>query len=116
MRCTFRWVLLFLLGAVTRAYVTQKKFIEVHEMDSKELSPMDQLAPVDPALHAFPKTPTVPLLPNCMKRGYLRDPFNCSKFYRCDYDHAVPKAFYCQSGLIFNTLTESCDHPQYVQC
>ncbi|XP_025153432.1 uncharacterized protein LOC105192125 isoform X2 [Harpegnathos saltator] len=115
MRCMFRWILWLLMGMVTQAYVTHEKFIEVHELSSME-SLIDQLAPVDPALHAFPTTPTVPLLPNCMKQGYLRDPFNCGKFYRCEHSYSVPMAFYCQSGLIFNMHTESCDHLQYVQC
>lgn len=116
MRYTFCWTLWLLTSTMTHAYITHQKFIEVHEMHSKEFPPIDQLAPIDPALHAFPTTPTVPLLPNCMKQGYLRDPFNCGKFYRCEYNRGVPMAFYCQPGLIFNTLTESCDGPQYVQC
>lgn len=104
-----------LLICSAQTYVANQNFIEVHELNSKE-SPLDQLAPIDPALHAFPTIPTVPLLPNCMKQGYLRDPFNCGKFYRCEYNQGVPMAYYCDSGLIFNTLTESCDDPQYVQC
>lgn len=112
----YMFYLWLLISAVVHAYVTQQKFIEVHDLNSTKLSPVDQLAPIDPALHAFPTIPTVPLLPNCVKRGYLRDPFNCGKFYRCKYNHDIPIAYYCQSGLIFNTFTESCDHPRYVQC
>ncbi|XP_011861824.1 PREDICTED: uncharacterized protein LOC105558643 isoform X2 [Vollenhovia emeryi] len=112
-RTFYSWLLTSL---VVHAYATPQKFIEVHDLNSKELSPVDQLAPINPALHTFPTIPTVPLLPNCAKQGYLRDPFNCGKFYRCEHSRGVPVAYYCQPGTIFNTLTESCDHPQYVQC
>lgn len=115
MWCIF-YCTLWLLICSVQTYVADQKFIEVHELNSKELLPADQLAPIDPALHAFPTVPTVPLLPNCIKEGYLRDPFNCGKFYRCEYNQGVPITYYCQLGLIFNTLTNSCDHPQNVQC
>lgn len=115
MRRTFSCILWFLMFTVAYTFVKDPKFREVHELNSEEL-PSDQLAPRDPALHAFPTVPAVPLLPNCMKRGYFRDPFNCGKFYRCEYEHGVPIAYYCQSGLIFNTITESCDQLQNVQC
>ncbi|EZA47278.1 hypothetical protein DMN91_005934 [Ooceraea biroi] len=115
MRRTFYCTLWLLVFVVAHTYAMPQRFIEVHELNSKE-SPVDQLAPMDPALHAFPTTPTVPLLPNCMTRGYFRDPFNCGKFYFCEHDHAVPIAYYCEPGLIFNSITDSCDLPQYVQC
>jgi len=114
MSCIF--YLWLLISPVAHAYVTEQKFIEVHDLNSKDVSPIDRLAPIDPALHAFPTIPTVPLLPTCVKEGYLRDPFNCGKFYRCEYNRDIPMTYYCQPGLIFNTLTESCDHPRSVQC
>lgn len=113
MRRTLYCILWFLMSTVVHTYVTVPKFKEVHELNLEELPIVDQLAPRDPALHSFP---AVPLLPNCMKQGYLRDPFNCGKFYRCEYERDIPRAYYCQSGLIFNTITESCDQLQNVQC
>ncbi|KAH0946411.1 hypothetical protein HN011_010577 [Eciton burchellii] len=112
--CTL-WLIMF---AAAYTYEVPHRFKEVHELNSKESKnrQVDQLAPMDPALHAFPTKPTVPLLPNCMRQGYFRDPFNCGKFYFCKHDYAVPIAYYCEPGFIFNSITDSCNLPQYVQC
>lgn len=111
----FSWVILTLFAS-TIAYVPRDdRYVEVHEINVNEL-PSPQLPPVEPANHGFPTTPTVPLLPTCTKRGFFRDPFNCGKFYLCEYEEAIPMAFYCKPGLIFNTDTDYCDHPEFVQC
>ncbi|KAG7200057.1 hypothetical protein KM043_000506 [Ampulex compressa] len=114
-------LLLLLLPArstLAATYAPNPKFVEVHEMDrmGQEMSPMDRLPPQDPAVHSFPTVPTVPLIPTCMRQGYFRDPFNCGKFYLCEYEYAVPTTFYCQSGLIFSVTGESCERPEYVDC
>lgn len=90
--------------------------MDVHEIDKNTLSPLEQLPPQDPAVNSFPTAPNVPLIPTCVKEGYLRDPFNCRKFYHCQYENAVPAGFYCQAGLIFNTITDYCDDPENVEC
>ncbi|XP_076666416.1 uncharacterized protein LOC143368006 [Andrena cerasifolii] len=97
------------------AYRIDDNYMEVHEIDpnTTSRSPTGQLPPQDPAVNSFL---TAPLLPICTKEGYFRDPFNCRKFYYCQYPDAVPGAFYCQSPLIFNTVTNTCDHPEFVQC
>lgn len=100
-----------LMSPVVYTYITHEKFIEVHDLNStsKELSPVNQLTPINPALHTFPTIWTVLFLPNCVKKGYLRDPFNSGKFYHCEYDRDIPMAYYCRAGLMFNALTKSCD-------
>ncbi|XP_076165643.1 uncharacterized protein LOC143145797 [Ptiloglossa arizonensis] len=104
------------LCTLSLAYRLGGKFVPVHEIGTNTLSPLIQLPPEDPAIHSFPTVPTVPLVPVCNKEGYLRDPFNCGKFYYCQYVDAVPAGFYCQSGLIFNTVTNTCDHSTHVDC
>ncbi|XP_076235135.1 uncharacterized protein LOC143179704 [Calliopsis andreniformis] len=91
-------------------------YVDVREIDKNTLSPMDQLPPEDPAQHSFPTVPTVPLIPVCAKEGYFRDPFNCRKFYFCRYPDDIPAGFYCQSNLIFNAASNSCDQPEHVEC
>ncbi|KAL6255475.1 hypothetical protein P5V15_013811 [Pogonomyrmex californicus] len=113
MRIFYLWLLIF---PVIHMHAIDKKFIEVHDLNSKKMSSIDQLVPIDLALYAFPTIPTVLLLPNCMKKGYLRDLFNCGKFYRCEYNYGVSITYYCQPGLIFNMLTETYNFSRYVQC
>lgn len=90
-------------------------FIEVHNADSNKLR-LIRLSPHDPAVNELPKVPAVPVIPGCLRHGYFKDPFNCAKFYWCDEANTIPSAFYCQRGLIFNTLTNVCDYSEFVDC
>lgn len=107
------WILLFALCNLTLAF-TANRFVDVHEIGDNKVAPLEP--PVDPAIHSFPTVPTVPLVPTCMNDGYFRDPFNCGKFYYCEHEHAIPRAYYCQFGLIFDSVSNSCDHPNIVEC
>ena len=89
------------------------KWIEVHDVDSNDLTAS---FPYDPAHHSFPTVPSVPVIPTCIRDGYYRDPFNCAKFYHCKHKDSFPMAFYCRSGLMFNMETNYCDYPQFVIC
>ncbi|CAL7948503.1 unnamed protein product [Xylocopa violacea] len=112
----FSNIFIFAFCTVTFAYRLDGNYVEVHDIEPSSLRKPHQLPPLDPAIHSFPTMPTAPLIPVCTKEGYFRDPFNCSKFYYCQYRNAVPKAFYCQHGLIFNPDTNSCDDLQRVDC
>ncbi|CAK9814210.1 hypothetical protein ANTQUA_LOCUS7981 [Anthophora quadrimaculata] len=94
------------------AYRIDEEPVEVHVVDPNTLK--NQLPPQDPAIHSFPTKPTVSLIPVCAREGYFRDPFNCRKFYQCDCRNAVPRAFYCRSG-IFDTITNYCS-TRYTNC
>ncbi|XP_035893380.1 probable chitinase 10 [Anopheles stephensi] len=59
------------------------------------------------------KLPTV-----CPRNGYVRDPNNCSVYYRC-----IPNGTFftswkysCMNGLYFNLVTSTCDYPNRVDC
>uniref|UniRef100_A0AAG5DLM8 Chitinase n=1 Tax=Anopheles atroparvus TaxID=41427 RepID=A0AAG5DLM8_ANOAO len=54
----------------------------------------------------------------CPKSGYVRDPNNCSVYYRC-----IPNGiflttwkFTCPTGLMFNEAISACDYPGRVKC
>lgn len=109
-------VIVLIQCSLSFTFGVKENYVEVHEIDKEKLSSMERLPPQDPAMHSFPTVPVVPLVPTCTRQGYFRDPFNCRKFYHCQHENDVPKGFYCQSGLIFNTITNSCDHPGSVEC
>ena len=41
-------------------------------------------------------------------------PFECNKYYMCDYQHAVVMT--CPGNLVFNPLINVCDYPEEVDC
>lgn len=45
---------------------------------------------------------------------YLKDRFDCSVFYECDW--GTPYKFKCPGGLHFNKELDICDWPQNVNC
>lgn len=108
-------ILVLTICTLTFAY-RLNDYIEVHDINGNQLTEIKQLPPQDPAIHSFPTVPTAPLIPTCPEEGYFRDPFNCKKFYYCKYKMAVPLGFYCQHGLTFSTVSNSCDRPEYVNC
>ncbi|CAK9807825.1 hypothetical protein ANTPLA_LOCUS5524 [Anthophora plagiata] len=108
----FHLAIILSICTLSFAFRLREKPVNVHDIDQNTLE--RQLPPQDPAIHSFPTKPTVPLIPVCASGGYFRDPFNCRKFYQCDYQNAVPKAFYCRIGL-FDTITNSCSS-RYVDC
>lgn len=117
MRVLISFTIILSLSVLSLAFVAERindNYVDVHDMNT--LSPLAQLPPQDPAIHSLPTVPTVPLVPTCMEEGYFRDPFNCKKFYYCLDAEAVPAAFYCQPGLIFNTVTNTCVNSEYVDC
>uniref|UniRef100_A0A6V7KLF0 Chitin-binding type-2 domain-containing protein n=1 Tax=Bracon brevicornis TaxID=1563983 RepID=A0A6V7KLF0_9HYME len=87
--------------------------IEVHEMHTNDLPPLN---PLEPADNAFPKQPSAPWVPSCTYTGYFRDPFNCRKFYWCSGTSIVPEAFYCQPGWAFDAWKHVCDYAEIVEC
>lgn len=111
--CGIYLIVIFTLCTPSSSFKLKTNYIEVYDIGDNTLK---QLPPQDPAVHSFPTISTVPLIPTCMKEGYFRDPFNCKKFYYCQYVNAVPKGFYCRSDLIFNTITDQCDKPNFVDC
>ncbi|XP_063217689.1 chitin-binding domain protein cbd-1-like [Bacillus rossius redtenbacheri] len=44
----------------------------------------------------------------------LKNPSDCSKFYKCD--HGLPVEKSCPKGLLFNDKLKVCDYPQNVDC
>ncbi|XP_052892133.1 probable chitinase 10 [Anopheles moucheti] len=59
------------------------------------------------------------LLPTtCPKNGYVRDPNNCSIYYRCIPNGAffTTWKYSCTNGLYFNLASSTCDYPNRVSC
>ncbi|XP_053985499.1 uncharacterized protein LOC128879946 [Hylaeus volcanicus] len=93
-----------------------ENYVEVYGIDVNALSRMEVKPPQDPAIHSFPTESAAPVVPVCIHEGYYRDPFNCRKFYICQGAGAIPAGFYCQAGLIFNTINNSCEYSEQVEC
>uniref|UniRef100_A0A182W1Z6 GH18 domain-containing protein n=1 Tax=Anopheles minimus TaxID=112268 RepID=A0A182W1Z6_9DIPT len=60
--------------------------------------------------------PTLPII--CPKNGYVRDPNNCSVYYRCIPNGAFFTSwkYTCTNGLYFNVAASTCDYPNRVSC
>uniref|UniRef100_A0A182PEJ9 Chitinase n=1 Tax=Anopheles epiroticus TaxID=199890 RepID=A0A182PEJ9_9DIPT len=63
-----------------------------------------------PSQTGFPTT--------CPKNGYVRDPNNCSVYYRCipNGSFFTSWKYTCLNGLYFNLLSSTCDYPNRVAC
>lgn len=53
----------------------------------------------------------------CEKEGFLRDEHDCTVFYRCvDFNGKYEMfAYNCPPDLVFNTVSEVCDHKTNVK-
>uniref|UniRef100_A0A182K0A3 GH18 domain-containing protein n=1 Tax=Anopheles christyi TaxID=43041 RepID=A0A182K0A3_9DIPT len=64
-------------------------------------------------------TPSPVVLPTvCPRNGYVRDPNNCSVYYRCipNGSFFTSWKYTCLNGLYFNIVTSTCDYPSRVAC
>uniref|UniRef100_A0A182UA49 Uncharacterized protein n=1 Tax=Anopheles melas TaxID=34690 RepID=A0A182UA49_9DIPT len=64
-------------------------------------------------------TTSPPVLPTtCPRNGYVRDPTNCSVYYRCipNGSFFTSWKYTCLNGLYFNIATSTCDYPNRVAC
>lgn len=50
----------------------------------------------------------------CDEMGFLRDPADCSRFFRCD--NGLLRQFACPFGLRYNHVTYTCDWAHYAGC
>lgn len=77
------------------------------------------------AQRTTPEPPTTPSPGGsgfkCEEEGFFANPNDCKKYYWClDSGPSnlgiVPHHFTCPGGLIFNSLTDSCDYSRNVVC
>jgi hypothetical protein len=60
---------------------------------------------------------------SCAHEGYFRNPYDCSRFYRCYYNDAVERAnahlriaFYsCSNSMVFDNTAQTCVLPAHTQ-
>ncbi|RHZ50316.1 hypothetical protein Glove_501g15 [Diversispora epigaea] len=92
------------------------KMLKIREQKTTYTTARDMLTEYPQHTAEFKKKKTIRFKIKCLPTDeYLRDPEDCSKFFRCS-DGGTPLSFKCPDGLQFNSAINVCDYPQNVDC